>query len=270
MCSTINWMTDREAAQCWESNAETWTTLARQGYDVYRDLITSPAFFEMLPSVEGLRALDVGCGEGTNTRALARRGAHVSAIDVSPTFVRHASALTGSDQIRYSIADGQQLPFAARSFDFATAFMSLMDIPQPRQALLEIARVLKPGGFFQFSITHPCFMTPHRRKIRDASGREFAVEVGGYFDSGGRVDEWLFNSAPPAVKQQHRPFRIPVLQLTLSDWLNWIAETGFRIEHSVEPRATPEFAERHPIVADTRIHAYFLLLRCRKLTPSSG
>jgi SAM-dependent methyltransferase len=266
-------MTDREAAACWESNAQSWTDLARQGYDAYRDLISSPAFFEMLPPVDGMRALDVGSGEGANTRALARRGARVCAIDISPTFVRHASSFPDSPPIDYAIACGQRLPFAAASFDFATAFMSLMDVPRPRDAMLEIARVLKPGGFFQFSITHPCFMTPHRRKVRNSEGREFAVELGGYFDTGGRTDEWLFSAAPPEVQARHRPFRIPVLHLTLSDWLNWIAETGFHLEQTMEPRATPEFAERHPQVADTRIHAYFLLLRCRKaavINPSSG
>src|SRR5262245_10894691 len=253
-------MTEREAARHWESNAQAWTELARQGYDSYRDLISSPAFFELLPAVEGLRALDLGCGEGANTRALANRGANVYAIDVSPTFIRHASTFPNSHPIRYSIGCGQQLPFASGAFDFSAAFMSLMDIPRPDLALREVARVLKPGGFFQFSITHPCFMTPVRRKVYDDAGRKIGFELAGYFEGGERIDEWMFSAAPAEVQARYPPFRIPVRNLTLATWLNWIVDAGLHLERAVEPHATPEFAERFPGVADTRIVGYFLLL----------
>ena len=79
----------------WERNADTWTQLARAGYDVYRDYLNTPAFFRMLPDVEGLLGLDIGCGEGHNTRLLAGRGARVIAIDISEVFVGHAKLLEG-------------------------------------------------------------------------------------------------------------------------------------------------------------------------------
>jgi ubiquinone/menaquinone biosynthesis C-methylase UbiE len=59
--------------------------------------------------------------------------------------------------------------------------MSLMDIPETDRTLAEAYRVLKPGGFLQFSITHPCFDTPHRRNLRDENGLTYAIEVGDYF-----------------------------------------------------------------------------------------
>ncbi len=48
--------------------------LARAGFDVYRDALNTPAFLAVLPDVRGQRGLDVGCGEGHNTRLLAERG----------------------------------------------------------------------------------------------------------------------------------------------------------------------------------------------------
>lgn len=68
-------MDHEEVGRFWNENAETWTRLARAGYDVYRDHFNSPAFLELLPDVRGLAGLDIGCGEGHNTRLLARRGA---------------------------------------------------------------------------------------------------------------------------------------------------------------------------------------------------
>jgi SAM-dependent methyltransferase len=85
-------MDHNEVGHYWNGNADAWTRLARAGYDVYRDALNTPAFLEMLPPVEGLRGLDVGCGEGHNTRLLARRGAKMTAVDIAERFVELAAA----------------------------------------------------------------------------------------------------------------------------------------------------------------------------------
>jgi len=260
-------MDDATAGRHWEQNAEAWTRLCRQGYDVYRDLFNTPAFFEFLPSTEGLSGVDLGCGEGYNTRLLAPRAACVFGVDVSPTFIRYAREEEAAHPagIRYVVASAQRLPFRGASFDFATAFMSLMDMPQPGLALREAHRVLKPGGFLQFSITHPCFDPPYRRLLRDPDGRPRVLEVAAYFeDTNGRIDEWLFSAAPPAVTAGLRPFRVPRFHRPLSAWLNTVLDSGFQIERVAEPYASAETAARHPDVADTRLVAYFLHVRCRK------
>ena len=83
-------MDHNEAGHHWNDSAESWTKLARAGYDVYRDHLNTPAFFAMLPNVEGLSGLDIGCGEGFNTRLLAERGARMNAIDISSVFISYA------------------------------------------------------------------------------------------------------------------------------------------------------------------------------------
>lgn len=256
-------MDDREAARFWEENAEVWTKLARAGWDIFRDHFNTPAFFDLLPDVHGLTGLDIGCGEGYNTGLLARRAASVYAIDIAPTFVKYAKQAASS--IDYALASAQMLPFRSASFDFVTAIMSLMDVPQPQIALCEAARVLKPGGFLQFSITHPCFDTPHRRRIRDAQGKTIAMEVGGYYQSpDGQVDEWIFHAAPREVTAGLRPFRVPRFQRTIADWLNMMAEAGLVIERASEPRATDEAAARFPRLQGTQVVPFFLHIRCRK------
>jgi 2-polyprenyl-3-methyl-5-hydroxy-6-metoxy-1,4-benzoquinol methylase len=83
-------MDPEEVGRFWNANADAWTKLSRAGYDVYRDYLNTPAFFAILPDVDGLSGLDIGCGEGHNTRLLARRRAMVTAIDISEVFIAHA------------------------------------------------------------------------------------------------------------------------------------------------------------------------------------
>ena len=255
-------MDHKGAGAYWEGNAEAWTRLSRAGYDVYRDYLNTPAFFAMLPDVTGLRGLDIGCGEGHNTGLLAQRGASMTAIDISPTFVRFASERKG---IAYGVASAVALPFADATFDFATAFMSLMDIPETSQVLAEACRVLNPGGFLQFSIAHPCFDTPYRRNLRDAAGLTYAIEVGDYFHyQQGEVTEWLFKAAPPEVKSGLRKFQTPRFTRTMSEWLNLLIDAGFVLERVIEPRPDDETVRRCPHLQDAQIVAYFLHIRARR------
>ncbi len=260
-------MDHRQAGRYWEGNAVAWTLLARQGWDVYRDAVNTPAFLDLLPDVAGKKGLDVGCGEGHNTRLLAQRGARMFAVDVAPAFVRFAAEMEREerDAIRYAAASALELPFGPRQFDFATAVMSLMDLPNHGRALQEIHRVLRAGGFLQFSITHPCFFPPHRRLLRTAQGETYAVEVGRYFERvDGKIDRWLFSAAPREAKAGLKPFEVPVFHRTLAEWLNAVTQAGFVLEQVAEPRADEATARRVPAVDDTRVVAHFLNVRCRK------
>ena len=158
-----------------------------------------------------------------------------------------------------------ELPFEGTSFDFVTAFMSLMDIPETERVLAEIFRVLRPSGFFWFSISHPCFETPHRKTLRDESGRAYVREVGDYFRKlSGEVEEWLFSAAPPEVRAGTLPFRVPRFTRTLSEWLNLLIGTGFVLERLGEPRPSAEALRERPGLQSAQVFAFFLRVRVRK------
>ena len=266
-------MDHREAGRLWDGNADAWTQLSRAGYDVSRDAFNTPAFLDLLPEVEGLAGLDIGCGEGSNTRLITARGARMTAIDVSRRFIGHAVAAEpgSTDGIRFGVANAAELPFADRSFDFATAFMSLMDIPDKSATLSEAYRVLRPGAFFQFSICHPCFDTPHRVNLRDETGRTYAIEVGDYFRSmDGEILEWSFSAAPAEEKMGLEPFRVARFNSTMSEWLNGVIDAGFRIERTGEPTPSDAALERWPSVQDARVVAYFFHMRARKPWRDTG
>src|SRR5947208_302965 len=130
-------MDHKEVGRYWNESADSWTKLARAGYDVYRDYLNTPAFFAMLPDVHGLVGLDIGCGEGHNTRLLANRGARVTAVDIAEVFIAYAQQEEEREPlgIDYRVASAVALPFAEVTFDFATGYMSFMDIPETERVL---------------------------------------------------------------------------------------------------------------------------------------
>jgi SAM-dependent methyltransferase len=260
-------MNHEQVRKCWNQNAPVWTSLARAGYDAYRDYFNTPAFFQLLPAIDSLVGLDIGCGEGYNTRLLARRGAHVAAVDISELFIQYAQEFEAEEPfgIGYSVASAVALPFGNATFDFVVAFMSFMDIPETECVIAEAHRVLKRGGFLQFSIEHPCFATPHRRNLRNQQGLTYGIEVGDYFRNlQGRIAEWTFGAVPREMRAGLQRFQTPRFTRTISQWLNLLLDTGFVLERIEEPRPDDETVRVRPDLQDAQVVAYFLHIRARK------
>ena len=260
-------MESEEVRKYWDRNAKAWTQLSRAGYDTYRNYLNTPAFFALLPEVAGKKGLDIGCGEGYNTRLLAEHGAKVIGLDISTVFVQQAKGFQSEGSLipEYLIGNAQELPFVDVSFDFVTGFMSFMDIPDTETLLREVWRALKPGGFLQFSISHPCFDLPRRKNLRDAEGRTYAFELGGYFQHGdGKVAEWLFSAAPQKAVENLSKFQTPNFNHPLSYWLNTLIQTGFVLEAFAEPMPDDQTVLEQPNIQDAQVIAYFLIIRARK------
>ncbi len=109
-----------------------------------------PAFAQ-LGDVRGRRVLDLGCGHGMAAVVLARRGAMVTACDLSLGYLREARARAGAHGVaaQWALADGQRLPFADATFDriWGSAILHHLDLGR---AGAELRRVLRPGGIAVF------------------------------------------------------------------------------------------------------------------------
>jgi len=174
----------------------------------------------MLPDIKGLIGLDIGCGEGSNTREIQRLGPKMTTIDISRTFIRYAKNLEERDKlgIIYLVASAVELPFNNNFFEFTMSTMALIDITEYQKVIQEGYRVTKPGGFFQFSITHPCFSFGVPEFIEDEEGHRKTIILSGYFKKReNQIDEWIFGAAPKKITEGLEKFRIPKFNYSLSE-----------------------------------------------------
>lgn len=127
----------------WAESAEAWIRFVDRG-DPSRQAILDGPVMEACDLRPGLALLDVGCGEGRFCRMASDRGAMAVGIDPTAPLVREAGLRHQGSS--YAQARAECLPFRDRSFDRVVSYLTLIDIPDYRAAIREMARVLKPGG----------------------------------------------------------------------------------------------------------------------------
>jgi len=129
-----------------------------------------------LSSATGKRVLEIGCGRGTFARHLTGLGAaSVTACDFSFAAIALASRL--SDKPMFLLADIQRIPFGSASFDVVVSCETIEHVPEPRRAVEELVRVLRPGGHLLLTTPNYLGLTGLYRIYLRLRGRRF-TEIG--------------------------------------------------------------------------------------------
>ncbi|WP_123023410.1 class I SAM-dependent methyltransferase [Mycolicibacterium stellerae] len=219
----------------WDSIAGWYAELVRNSSPMHewsRDILLSA-----LPAnLAGLHILDVGCGEGIVTRALANRGAHAVGIDPTRLLITHAQALEESQPTGalYRDDDGLTLSTVTNdSMDGVTAGLSLNNIPDLRRAVSSIRRVLKPGGFLAFTVPHPCFDAPNSSSVTTESGQRRVI--GDYLSQG-----FWRSTHPQSVRRAGNYHRL------LSTYLSVVIDHGFVLQLCDEPAPNNRVKTENP------------------------
>jgi SAM-dependent methyltransferase len=243
---------DDSSTRSWDAIADDW--VAHADANDYRNLYLMPRMLAMLGEVRGKNVLDLGCGEGGYARELAKRGATVTGVDGSARLVDIARSRSTPD-LRYLHANANALDaIDASAFDLVVASMSLMDVEDYEGAIRETHRVLRAGGELVMSITHPCFMAPVSRWVRDANGALDHFAIDRYFD---RVawDSPITDQFRTPVVRRHRP---------LADYMAAPLAAGFALREFIEPSVTEEELAKSRRFRKLARIPYFLFLRWAK------
>jgi SAM-dependent methyltransferase len=188
----------------------------------------------LLGDVTGAAVLEVGAGAAQCSRWLLAHGARPVALDLSIAMLAAGRQLAGRELGGQGLgddvaglpgpplvqADAARLPFADRSFDLAcSAYGGLPFVADSAAVLRDVARVLRPGGRFVFSLGHPI-----RWCLPDDPGPGGLVVRDSYFDRTPYVEQDLAGTA--TYVEHHR---------TLGDRVREITAAGLRLVDLVEP-----------------------------------
>ena len=163
--------------EVWDRIAEWWDDRIGDG-NATQDLLVEPTTERMLELQPGARVLDVACGAGRFARRMAASGAHVVAFDHSERFIQRARQRTTehTDRIDYRVINATDtealLALGRGQFDAAVCTMALMDMASIEPLISTLPALLKPGGRFVFSVTHPVFNSGSVRRIAEEQDRD--------------------------------------------------------------------------------------------------
>jgi len=237
---------------------ETYDRLARD-YELHVDTQSGhnayyerPAMMRLLPDdMNELAVLDAGCAAGWYAEQFAKRGARVTAIDLSPAMVDACSRRLG-DRAEVFVCDmTETLPFPDETFDLIVSSLTLHYIDDWAPTLREFRRVLKPGGRLLYSVHHP-FMDV---SIMDESRRD-------YFAHERLTEVWS--------KQESGPVEVSFYRRPMQEIVNATA-AAFVLESIVEPQPaadaahSPEASDWHKRWHERLMkHPHFLIVQASK------
>jgi SAM-dependent methyltransferase len=179
---------------------------------------TPESRLNVLGDVEGKDVLEMGCGGGQWSMALARRGARPVGLDLSGRQLEHARRIMNRMAISFPLiqASAERVPLRDSSFDLVFADHGAFSFADPSRTLPEAARVLRRGGLLAFSHVSPIYAiaTP---VDADHAGDRLVYD---YFE----------------LRRLEEATGIINFNLPYGEWIRLFREGGLVVEDLIEPR----------------------------------
>jgi 2-polyprenyl-3-methyl-5-hydroxy-6-metoxy-1,4-benzoquinol methylase len=231
-----------EGRAIWDQNAAAWdAAMGAEGGRWQREMI-APINERLLEIQPGQRILDIACGNGAFARRMAALGAQVVASDFSAALIERAQGypVPGPGGVTYQVVDAtseEQLRAlgADGSYDAAVSTMALMDMPVIAPLLAALARLLKPGGRFVFSVQHPSFNTHAVTRVAWETERGHALER----TYAMQVTQYLGLGTATGIAIRDQPALQYYFQRPLSVLFNTCFAAGFAMDALEEPPLPP-------------------------------
>jgi len=207
-----------------------------------------PSLRALLPPMQGLRVMDLGCGFGWFCRWASEAGAaSVLGTDISENMLARALAETVDGAVRYLRGDLEALDLPSGGLDLVYSSLALHYVEKLEQLFEAVHRAIIPGGTFVFSVEHPIYTAPVDPGWTTLADGRRVWPLDSYQREGPRTTDWLVKG----VVKHHR---------TVGTMLNLLIRQGFAIRHVEEWRPTADQLAVTPQAAQEMDRPMFLLI----------
>ncbi|NLA35461.1 MAG: class I SAM-dependent methyltransferase [Actinobacteria bacterium] len=214
----------------WEMYSEWWQDGFTDGADTEYSEQILPLIMKYLPLRGAM--VDIGAGDGQVARLAAAAGLHAIAVERARNQIDVGVERGGG--VLWLQGSATELPLADASVDAAVLCLVIEHIERFDAAIVEVARVLRPGGRLLILMNHPILQTPGSGWIDDHILEEQYWRVGPYLVETTTVEEVGHDVF---LTFHHRP---------LGSYLNVAAEAGLTLTRFIEPSPAPGFLAETP------------------------
>jgi ubiquinone/menaquinone biosynthesis C-methylase UbiE len=193
-------------------------------------VVEEPVVLELIGEAHGLQVLDLGCGTGRYAGLLARRGAVVTGIDLSPGMLRQALQRQSITTFHPILGKLSSLCLPADRFDLILCALTLSHVRHLEPVFAEATRVLKPGGSIVISDFHPYWAV-------------FGHDYTEFFDETGQE------------------YRIPCYAHRFEEYWRLFQRYGWQLDILQEPEIDDELITQFPALAGYRRIPLALVMR---------
>ena len=234
--------TNDAVRRAWEANAAHWDDYMGAAGNDFVNRLVWPATQRLLDARPGERVIDVACGNGLYALRLAELGAHVTAFDFSAALIARARTRSAAHagRIVYHVLDATDLSallaLGEARYDAALCNMALFDMADIAPLAAGLARLVRPGGRFIFSVMHPCFNGLHATFVAEGQddGRRLTTRYGL------RLSRYLTPFAAEGIAIRGQPEPQLYFHRPLGELLQPFLSAGFVIDALEEAAFPPD------------------------------
>lgn len=233
--------------------------------DSYQNKVILPNIIRIMNPQKGKRILDLACGQGVFSRALAAHGASTVGVDIAPELIEIAKKHAGhNEEYHVSSADNLSL-FPDGMFDDAMTVLAIQNIEHAARTFKEASRVLRAKGRYVIVLNHPAFRIPDKTSWGwdGATGAQYR-----------RIDEYMSESRKvidmnPGTKEKGLKEVTVSFHRPLQNYSKMLANAGFavlRIEEWMSHKESEKGPRKQAEDKSRKEIPMFMCLECIKLS----
>lgn len=233
-----------------------WDKRAGENGEPYKEFVIDPVMFSLIGNLYNKDLVEVGCGNGYLANTFLKKGVKsLVLLDISSNNLDRAKEkVSDKTKVKFLEADiEKKIDIESHTADIVYSNMVMNEIENIQVPFSEIFRILRDGGEFVFSVTHPTWdiieFLNQSNKIR---------QLGNYFRRG--FAKYVMRTKDGSGVE----YEVEHYQRPLSDYFNKLVEAGFVVNRIEEPEISRELLDHHPRFSEYKDHPIGLIFHAIK------